>query len=108
MSSQVLAARGQIFPATNTDVRLTALMQDGSVVQGETSITASGQTIRELRMEPADAPPLSEALDAIAEADLITLGPGSLYTSLVTNLLCGVSPTRSRPPARPGCISAIS
>ncbi len=87
MSSQVLAARGQIFPATNTDVRLSALMDDGSLVQGETSITGSRRTIRELRLEPADAPPLQQTLDAIAEADLITIGPGSLFTSLITNLL---------------------
>ncbi len=87
LSSQVLAARGHIYPATNTDVRLSARMDDGTVVEGETNITASRQTIRELRMEPADAPPLPETLDAIAGADLITLGPGSLFTSLITNLL---------------------
>ena len=87
MSSQVLAARGQIFPATNTDVHLSAVMNDGSLVEGETSITASQKIIRELNMHPADAPPMQQTLRAIAAADLITLGPGSLYTSLITNLL---------------------
>ncbi len=87
LSSQVLAARGQIYPATNTDVRLSALMTDGTVVDGETEITASQQTIQELRMQPPDAPPLPQTLEAIAGADLITLGPGSLFTSLITNLL---------------------
>ena len=87
LSSQVLAARGQIFPATNTDVHLSALMDDGSTVSGETNITASRHTICELRMQPADAPPLPETLEAIAAADLITIGPGSLFTSLITNLL---------------------
>lgn len=87
MSSQVLAARGQIFPATNTDVHLSATMHDGSMVHGETNITASHKTICELHLHPADAPPMEQTLRAIAEADLITLGPGSLYTSLITNLL---------------------
>jgi uncharacterized cofD-like protein len=87
MSSQILATRGRIYPATNVDVTLAAQMDDGSVVRGETSITASPHRILELRLEPADAPPLPGTLDAIANADLITLGPGSLYTSLITNLL---------------------
>jgi uncharacterized cofD-like protein len=87
MSSQILATRGRIYPATNVDVTLAAHMDDGSVVRGETSITASPHRILELRLEPADAPPLPGTLDAIANADLITLGPGSLYTSLITNLL---------------------
>ena len=87
MSSQILATRGRIYPATNTNVTLAARMDSGEVVRGETSITASPHRILELMLEPADCEPLPGTLDAIANADLITLGPGSLYTSLITNLL---------------------
>jgi uncharacterized cofD-like protein len=87
MSSQILAARGRIYPATNSNVTLTARMDSGALVHGETSITASPHRIVELMLSPADAEPLPATLEAIANADLITIGPGSLYTSLVTNLL---------------------
>jgi uncharacterized cofD-like protein len=92
LSSQVLATRGHIYPATNANVSLAAQMDDGSVVHGETNITASRQRIVELTLDPADAEPLPETLEAIERADLITIGPGSLFTSLITNLLVkGVS-----------------
>lgn len=87
MSSQILATRGKIFPATTDNVTLAARMDDGSIVAGETNITKSKRTIVELTLEPSCADPLPQTLQAIANADLITLGPGSLYTSLITNLL---------------------
>ncbi|ADV82211.1 gluconeogenesis factor YvcK family protein [Terriglobus saanensis] len=86
-SSQILAIRGNIYPATNANVTLSAQMDDGTLVHGETNITRSQRSIVELLLDPPDAPPLPETLEALAKADLITLGPGSLYTSLVTNLL---------------------
>jgi uncharacterized cofD-like protein len=86
-ASHILASRGSIFPSTTSDVQLDAWMDDGSRVRGETSITASQRRIVELRMVPANAQPLPDTLYAIANADLITIGPGSLFTSLIPNLL---------------------
>jgi uncharacterized cofD-like protein len=87
LSSAILATRGQIVPSTTANVELVALMNDGTEVTGETKISASKQRIVELRMEPKNAQPLPETLAAIAQADLITIGPGSLFTSLIPNLL---------------------
>jgi uncharacterized cofD-like protein len=87
LAAEILATRGHIIPATADNVTLAAHMEDGSTVRGETNITASRQRIVELLLEPANPPPPPETLDAIAAADLITVGPGSLFTSIVTNLL---------------------
>jgi len=87
LSSQVLATRGHIYPATTTDVTLVARMDDGSIVRGETNISATKRRIVQLMIEPEKVDPLPETLEAISRADVITLGPGSLYTSLITNLL---------------------
>lgn len=86
-SSQILATRGHLYPATNSNVTLAAKMDDGSVVRGETNITASRRRIERLMLEPERASALPEAIEAILGADMITMGPGSLYTSLITNLL---------------------
>lgn len=87
LSSEVLASKGHIYPATTTDVRLVAELEDGRTVHGETQITAAKSPIRHLRLEPDHCEPLPKALAAIRAADVITLGPGSLYTSIVPNLL---------------------
>ncbi|MEO7970530.1 MAG: gluconeogenesis factor YvcK family protein [bacterium] len=87
LSSEVLASKGHIFPSTISDVRLVAELEDGNVVLGETQISASRVPIRRLRLEPEQCLPLPQALKAIRAANVITLGPGSLYTSILPNLL---------------------
>jgi uncharacterized cofD-like protein len=87
LTSEVLAIKGIIYPSTNSNVQLRAELEDGSWVEGETRITAQRKRIRRVQLNPSDARPLPDALHAIASADLITLGPGSLYTSLIPNML---------------------
>jgi uncharacterized cofD-like protein len=87
LSSEILLTRGHIYPATMSSVELEASFEDGSRVRGETRITASKGRIRELVLVPPDVEPLPQTLEAIANADLITIGPGSLFTSLIPNLL---------------------
>jgi uncharacterized cofD-like protein len=100
LSSEILLTRGHIYPATTSSVELEALMEDGTRVLGETHITASKGKIRELRLVPPDVEPLPQTLEAIAHADLITVGPGSLFTSLTPNLLVrGISEAILESPA---------
>ncbi len=87
LSSEILVTRGHIYPVTTSSVELEALMEDGTRVLGETRITASKGKIHELFLLPPDVDPLPQTLEAIAQADLITIGPGSLFTSLIPNLL---------------------
>jgi uncharacterized cofD-like protein len=86
-SSKVLAIRGRVIPSTLEKVTLVAEFEDGSVAEGETNITEQRKPLRRIRLEPGDCSPTPEALDAIENADLIILGPGSLYTSVLPNLL---------------------
>jgi uncharacterized cofD-like protein len=87
LSSEILLTRGHIYPATTSNIELETLMEDGTRVRGETKITASKGRIRELYLVPPDVEPMPQTLEAIAHADLITIGPGSLFTSLIPNLL---------------------
>lgn len=87
LSSEILASKGQIFPATVEDVRLVAELKDGRIIYGETNISKFGNSIRRLRLEPETCHPLPEALAAIHEANIITIGPGSLFTSLLPPIL---------------------
>jgi uncharacterized cofD-like protein len=87
VSSKVLATRGRIYPSTLSNVHLVAKLANGHTVHGETRITASKTPIEKTSLSPRRVSPYPAVLDAIKEADLIILGPGSLYTSILPNLL---------------------
>jgi uncharacterized cofD-like protein len=88
-SSRVLAVRGRVLPSTLADVMLCAEMDDEGTVWGESNITLSGKRIRRVYLEPATPPACPEAVQAIQEADMVIVGPGSLYTSVLPNLMVG-------------------
>jgi uncharacterized cofD-like protein len=87
LASEVLAIRGRVIPSTTDKVTLRALMEDGSTLEGETTIVESDLKIQRIYLNPPHANPHPSAIEAIREADLICIGPGSVYTSIVPNLL---------------------
>src|SRR5947207_9063216 len=87
VSSKVLAIRGRIFPSTLSNVHLVATLENGRTVHGETRITASRTPIKKLKLSSRRVRPLPRSIEAIKDADLTLLGPGSLYTSILPNLL---------------------
>lgn len=86
-ASNVLAIRGRVVPSTLDTVKLKALMLNGEEVEGETAIVDSRIGIQRIFLEPATVTPHQTALDAIRDADLICIGPGSIFTSVIPNLL---------------------
>ena len=86
-SSKVLLIRGRVLPATCDDMKLYAKMEDNSIVRGESNIPEAGKKIMQLCCETADCKPTPDVVEAIKDADLIIMGPGSLYTSIISNFL---------------------
>lgn len=86
-TSRVLAIRGRVLPSTTRNVQLIAELHDGTIVEGETNITAAGRDIKRMRLSDPHTEPLEETLEAIRTADAIIIGPGSVYTSIIPNFL---------------------
>jgi uncharacterized cofD-like protein len=103
-SSEVLKIAGHIYPSTAQNVALAATLADGTRVVGETRISRSRKEIRSITLVPKKVRPLSATLSAIAEADVITMGPGSLFTSVIPNLLVeGIAAAIRKSPAVKAC-----
>lgn len=99
-TSKVLSVVGEVYPATLQSVTLTAETCEGELILGESNIGHSHSKICDLRLEPPDVQPMTEVLRAIAEADAVIMGPGSLYTSILPNLLVrGIAETVAKSPA---------
>ena len=86
-SSKVLAVKGRVLPASKEYIRLDAIMEDGTIVEGESQIPEAHKKIKKVRLFPKKVPAVPAAIEAIETADAIILGPGSLYTSIMPNLL---------------------
>lgn len=84
---RVLAVRGNVLPVSNETIYLRAEMEDGEIIKGESKIPRSGKKINKIFLHPENAKPSQDVIQAIGKADMIVLGPGSLYTSLIPNLL---------------------
>jgi uncharacterized cofD-like protein len=100
VSSEVLAIVGRIYPSTAENVVLEAVLEDGSMVAGESRISKSRSRIQHIRLNPPRPKPIEDTLTAISDADLISLGPGSLFTSVIPNVLVdGIAKAIRRSPA---------
>lgn len=100
-SSKVLSIRGKVLPSTLDDMRLIAELEDGRVIEGESNIPEAKGKIKRLSAEPENLQPLEDVVKAIESADLIIMGPGSLYTSVIPNLLIsGVTEAISKSKAK--------
>ncbi len=86
-AESVLSVRGKIYPATLTDVRLRGHGVSGQVYEGESAVGISGEELARVELDPPSPPAFPAAVAALEQADLILLGPGSLYTSIIPNLL---------------------